>query len=714
MLNLQQISKADPILLPTLLNSLQDNRVFKKVEYRESFIKNINTLLTLRESRKSALSILNIFCDHHTIVNSPATEKTCPEISWINHLLKIIEQDQHSHIVCFQVLTKLMRILSGNPDTNKIIQSKYIQKIIESILGCSASPIPALTCLATCFELHGGTSGIYKNKIYDYCVSFIDFPDDGIIEKVGLCLHLLQQSRGGSVGGGVYKKCWAEYHDKTIGSLEELLEEIMKKSSDKNDVGKSGKLQLPELKLSPQPFNRYTQLFIRFQNIMTFLRVSLIKPFTTSKSIKISRILSLIEDGIMMSQGLIGKKAIAESLVLSLIHSRLHLNLLDLLNTLMVVLKQNIITYSKNISDILWRCLKQTSNNEQQKFETNLKLRAATYDAFINFMKISPNNFHFKNVMENIMKEAFIDVTPTNDEICLIVPQQDNKKSNRRKKVNIDKKFLKQKTHMASNEDEQLTCVKALECLRFILISQGAIMKPTLFYIMQEKILAIGFSISSTIQQDGDLYRDPSCRSRLSDLITSMMTHPVQKIPTLINYCIALLTKIKQTDSDAKVRENAERNLYTAETTIHNRKDVFYFPIDYREFRDTLMFNKQIIKKFNEPVVTIEKVNNEESNDVNENIENEEDDEKQESISVAEGNEISEEEVLEESSSEEESPIIEPLSTKTTNPSSEKVTENKRPSTAEDSHTTEKKQKISNGKEEELLEEYLADFTDDM
>lgn len=328
-------------------------------------------MLNLRESRHSALLTLNLFCDHHSIVNSPlVTEKTCQELNWIEQLLKIIEQEPQYHSECFKILGKLLRITSFNPDTNKIVQSKYVQKIIEAIVGSSTSHEHSLDCLAVCFELHGGTSGVYKNKIYDYCVSFIDIPDNGIAERAAMCLHLLQQSRGGSLAGGVYKKCWAEFHEKTLGSLEEMLEQIMKKAG--ANIGKSEKLQLPELKLSPEPFSRYTQLFVRFQNLVTILRVSLQRPFSTPKIVQVSRIFSLVEDGIATSQVLLSKKAISDSMVVSLLHGQIHVNLLNILVTIMTSLKQNVITHSKSICDMLWRCLKQTNSQEQLKFEANL------------------------------------------------------------------------------------------------------------------------------------------------------------------------------------------------------------------------------------------------------------------------------------------------------------------------------------------------------
>lgn len=289
----------------------------------------------------------------------------------IEQVLKIIEKEPQYNAESFEILGKLMKITANNPDTNKIVQSKYVQKIIDAIVSSTISPQQSLDCLAICFELHGGTSGVFKNKIFDYCVSFIDVPEDSIATRAAYCLHMLQQSRGGSVGGGVYKKCWSEFHDRTLGSLEEIMEQIMKKSSGKT-IGKSEQLQLPELKLSPQPFNMYTQLFVRFQNLSTILQVSLKRPFTTAKTIQVSRIISLVEEGIAMSQVLLAKKAITESMVLSLLHGKIHMNLLEILRVLILCLKQNICTHSKSICDLMWRCLKQTTGNEHLKFEANL------------------------------------------------------------------------------------------------------------------------------------------------------------------------------------------------------------------------------------------------------------------------------------------------------------------------------------------------------
>lgn len=335
-------------------------------------------------------------------------------------------------------------------------------------------------------------------------------------------------------------------------------------------------------------------------------------------------------------------------------------------------------------------------------------------------MRISPNNIHVKNVMENLMKEALIDITPANNEICLMMPQQNGGKANKRKRLNADKKFTKARSHVVNKSDEQKVCAKALECLSFLLVYHGVLMKPVLFYILQEKVSSIGFMIASRSQDESDLYHDPFCRSRLSDLIGFLMVHPVHKMPVPINYGLAMLTKMKNLDPIASVRDAAAMNLYRAESAIHNRKDVFYFPPDCRDLRDTLMFNKQTIQKFQaetngqeKPAIDTnsKKPRREEVEDVEVVISDDSNEEEMEITEDAvpmlplivepEVNEISDDADEPQEISDTEEPEIVVVIEKPKSPVKES------PPVV----TIKRTKKISNHKDDDLLEEYLADFS---
>lgn len=340
-------------------------------------------------------------------------------------------------------------------------------------------------------------------------------------------------------------------------------------------------------------------------------------------------------------------------------------------------------------------------------------------------MRLSPNNIFIKEVMENVLKEALLDVTPPTKEIRLMMPQKNGGSSNKKKKFAADKKFTKGKAHVASIVDEQTVCAKALECLCFLTALNGGITKPALMFILQEKILAVGFAISSRTQEENDLYRDPMCRVKLSDLVTYMMTHPVATMPTHINHGIALLTKTKNSDPDVNVRNAASMNLNRAEPTIRSRKEAVYFPPEYRDLRDTLMFNRQTINRFNEALNLRGESANEVSptaealptpdgtaNIIISDNESKDDDEivtngnasrqVEAVIEPMEVNEISDEDTQEISDSDEPE-IVQPP------PKADK-----RASRSRAVVTPPKKQRNTDSNNDELLDEYLADFTDEV
>lgn len=368
------------------------------------------------------------------------------------------------------------------------------------------------------------------------------------------------------------------------------------------------------------------------------------------------------------------------------------------------------------------------------------KLRVATYEAMKVFMSVSSNNFYVKNIMENLMKEALIDITPANNEIYLMMPQKNGGKSNKRKKVNAEN-FAKGRVQVANISEEQKVCAKALECLGSLLVHQGVLMKPVLFYILQEKLISIGFKISSQPLGDGDLYRDPNCRSKLADVIGYLMLYPVYKMPVPINYGIALLTKFKHSDPDFNVRQTAELNLNHAEKAIHNRKDVFYYPIDFRDLRDTLMFNKQTIQKFNESTIPQQEIVNGSSaeKDAKQTISNDFS-KKTENIEISDNDSAENEVVVIETTvvvetlippqeqqtevneiSDDEDEQVEPQEI-SDDESVEKtvvttrVLREKRTSTNDGAKVLAKKQKVAEKSkdDDEVLEEYLADFVDEV
>lgn len=244
---------------------------------------------------------------------------------------------------------------------HKIVQGKYVSKVIEKIMSTSPS-VPALQCLQTCLKEYGGTCGIFKNKIFNYCIASVDKNDLALSSHSAKCLHFLQQSRGGSTDGNAHKKNWAEYHEKVLNTLKESFNCLLQ-TGESTSTGKSERLKLPEKaevkKNMPQMY-MHQENFTRFQNICILLNTSLIQPFPTAKSILLDWMMSFLDKSIMINQNQINKKD-GDRLLPFVLNIEIHKCLLEVLKTVIKAVGRNIIVYSKDVCDLLWRCLKSTN-----------------------------------------------------------------------------------------------------------------------------------------------------------------------------------------------------------------------------------------------------------------------------------------------------------------------------------------------------------------
>lgn len=258
-------------------------------------------------------------------------------------------------------LGKLLVISSQFRDLNKSIEEKQVQIIIENIVNSSSRNLESLRCLEICLKLFGGKSGQFKRQIEIFCFSFLDLNNDCLVEQAAKCLHYLQQSRGGGNSGGIHKKCWTDYHSQVIGSLEQLHSQIFKNVVDVEiSTGKSERLKLEELKLSPEPVTKFANLLIRFKNVCKLLEVTLLEPFPLPKIVQFNRILNLIDAGLSIDQISVERKAILDNVVLGSLLSQIKQKLLHLLKSIMLLLGGNIILKSKTICDVLAKVLKST------------------------------------------------------------------------------------------------------------------------------------------------------------------------------------------------------------------------------------------------------------------------------------------------------------------------------------------------------------------
>lgn len=325
-------------------------------------IKNINRYLKgPQDFRALGLASLLDFLDLHSAASvNFITEKDCQELDWIEIVLKMIEQKYESPEICFQIIAKLLKITSQNSEMHKIVQSKYVRKIVDSTR--TSYSIESFQCLATLMKVCSGPSGIFKNDIYDFCVGIVNEMNFDLTHHAGICLHLLQQTRGGgNVSGITHQKNWAELHEKLINTLDELFV-ILFDTGESIQTGKSEKLKLPDSSNSKDMPLIYThqERFIRFKNVSIMLETGLTGAFPASKSILLHRLVAFIEKRLTYNQAQLNKKE-GDSHLPYILHIEVQKCLLNLLGSLIKSVGSNIMLHSKDICDILWKCLKSTN-----------------------------------------------------------------------------------------------------------------------------------------------------------------------------------------------------------------------------------------------------------------------------------------------------------------------------------------------------------------
>ncbi|KAG5670480.1 hypothetical protein PVAND_000742 [Polypedilum vanderplanki] len=565
---------------------------------KEIRIKNINRYLkSTQDYRSLGLLSLSDYLELHSVnTTSFVSEKECQELDWIETILKYIDNKSETPDKCFPIIEKLLNITSQNDDMRKIVQSKYVKKVVESITS-SPQSISSLRCLATLLREFSGTSGVFKNQIYEYCIAIIDEINFDLVNMAGICLNLLQQTRGGEIGGAAHQRNWAEFHEKLLNSLNEQFIILLSTGEDLK-AGKSEKLKIPEFKKQKDIPLIYIQQeqFIRFKNICIILEATLTQSFPSSKIIQMNRIITFIDKRTSYNQAQINKKN-GESHVPYILHIEIQKCLLNLLKAMIIAVNSNILLHSKDVCDVLWKCLKSTNiAYDESKISGNLSLRNAIYDVLIEFLKISPNNHFVYKSAENFIKEALLDITPLQTEVILTLPNAQSKA--KKKKGGENKKTLTKGFVDNCLKLHQKICSKSLEFLSHLIMYNGAAMKSVLYKILQDKVLSISFKTLSKTLTKLDLYDSNECRMHLLELNYRLITHSSSRNATPMSFSIEIFKKFKDHDQDPKIRQKAFELIKNVEAILHNRKDPIHFPPDMKDFRDTWLFNEKIVKSF--------------------------------------------------------------------------------------------------------------------
>lgn len=162
---------------------------------------------------------------------------------------------------------------------SKQISHSVLQKIFEAAYDVpDEAETESLNCLIQCMLTYPGPCGPSKNIVEKISFKYIDSTHEGLVQRAGMCLLLMQQTRSGGEAGIMHKKYFTEYHIQIIGSLHYYLNILLENVDENYDVDEDSdeeKLRIPEMKVSHEPVAKIVRISQRIINLLIFLKEAL-------------------------------------------------------------------------------------------------------------------------------------------------------------------------------------------------------------------------------------------------------------------------------------------------------------------------------------------------------------------------------------------------------------------------------------------------------
>lgn len=149
--------------------------------------------------------------------------------------------------------------------------------------------------------------------------------------------------------------------------------------------------------------------------------------------------------------------------------------------------------------------------------------------------------------------------------------------------------------HLQSDYCNEALCLAALRCLAKVLDAAGCFIKPVMQKLLQEKIVSLCVSVFSQLNTGAkqNLYFEPNCRQALLVALNSLIINPHHLCPPPLQYGVTMFSAAESQDPNVDVRSKAAELARGAETLLHPRKEVFYFPLEENAVKDMLAAKKK-------------------------------------------------------------------------------------------------------------------------
>lgn len=325
-----------------------------------------------------------------------------------------------------------------------------------------------------------------------------------------------------------------------------------------------------------------------------------------AKSVQPVRIFALITRGLSIDCTILSKNLISDNIAIGSFLPHLHICLYKIVNSLILVLKGNLLLQSRLICDAVKQTLKWTASGKANGLiRPYRKLRIAAYQTLSLWCRTVKYASGVERISENLIVQILHDITPFENEVKLKILRGASNLSKKAKKrlikaqneeTNLAQSFANSQNtkQLLSDDGNQELCEMALKCLIDTLTAASCFIKPVLHKVLHENIVTICLTIVSSANLTGTLFDSANCRKYVYECLATLILSAHHLCPPPTQYATTIFSICGTTDKNSDVRDTATKKLRIIEKILHPSKESFYFSTDVNSYLDAI--NKKNLK----------------------------------------------------------------------------------------------------------------------
>lgn len=325
-----------------------------------------------------------------------------------------------------------------------------------------------------------------------------------------------------------------------------------------------------------------------------------------AKSVQPVRIFALITRGLSIDCTILSKNLISDNIAIGSFLPNLHICLYKIVNSLILVLKGNLLLQSRTICDAVEQTLKWTASGKANGLiRPYRRLRIAAYQTLSLWCRTMKYASGVERISENLIVQILHDITPFENEVKLKILRGASNLSKKAKKrlikaqneeTNLAQSFANSQNtkQLLSDDGNQELCEIALKCLNDTLTAASCFIKPVLHKVLHENIVTICLTIVSSANLTGTLFENANCRKYVYECLATLILSAHHLCPPPTQYASTIFSISGITDKNSDVRDMATNKLRIIEKILHPNKESFYFSTDINSYLDAI--NKKNLK----------------------------------------------------------------------------------------------------------------------